>query len=324
MNPKDAIWAEHYRPNTFDDYVFPSEEIKTKVEKWIEQGSFPNMILKGPWGTGKSTFAHILSQLFEIDPMDFMKINGSTENKIETVRERINPFTRKQAKKNGFKLVLIEEGHRLTADAQSALFEIIEHRTHCRFIFTTNYPNKFAGALKSRCPVLDFDDHVDPLDVQERLFAIAVEEGMDPDNEDNIAAIEEHYNMHSPDIRMCINSIQEALDGDVLRGPNAALGFSKSVDDWEVEWQQEDIDMSAIIDMSDTVDDNTFNEFYRVIYENIHMHVEPVHLEYIYPEISEALFKAQSTQSALQPIHLKALIYRIINIVSDDEEDGDE
>lgn len=41
------------RPETIDDYVFVDKDMEAKFREWINKGSFPNLIVSGPPGTGK-------------------------------------------------------------------------------------------------------------------------------------------------------------------------------------------------------------------------------------------------------------------------------
>ena len=47
-------WVEKYRPTTFDQIVL-SESNKIILENILKNNYFPNMLLFGPPGTGKTT-----------------------------------------------------------------------------------------------------------------------------------------------------------------------------------------------------------------------------------------------------------------------------
>jgi DNA polymerase III delta prime subunit len=53
-------WADDYRSNTIDEYVFTNEKQRELITHWIKQGSIPHCLFSGGSGTGKSTLAKLL------------------------------------------------------------------------------------------------------------------------------------------------------------------------------------------------------------------------------------------------------------------------
>jgi len=49
---ENSLWVEKYRPKNLDEYV-GNDDIKKKVQVWLEQGDIPNLLFFGPAGTGK-------------------------------------------------------------------------------------------------------------------------------------------------------------------------------------------------------------------------------------------------------------------------------
>jgi replication factor C small subunit len=71
-----------------------------------------------------------------------------------------------------FKLMVFEDAHSLTKDAQSALRRIMERTSAtCRFMFTTTNPSAIIPAISSRCLPLFFAP-IDSLTMQTHLYAI--------------------------------------------------------------------------------------------------------------------------------------------------------
>ena len=47
------LWVEKYRPKTIDECILP-ENIKDVLNKFVEKGELPNLLLSGPPGIGKT------------------------------------------------------------------------------------------------------------------------------------------------------------------------------------------------------------------------------------------------------------------------------
>ena len=82
------LWVEKYRPSKLVDYV-GNEHLKSKVEGYLEAAEIPHLLLYGKAGTGKTTLAKLIVKSIECD---YMIINASSENNVETVRTIITNF----------------------------------------------------------------------------------------------------------------------------------------------------------------------------------------------------------------------------------------
>ena len=50
----DLVWVEKYRPNKISECILP-DRIKKPFLAFVEQGKFPNLLLSGGAGRGKTT-----------------------------------------------------------------------------------------------------------------------------------------------------------------------------------------------------------------------------------------------------------------------------
>ncbi len=69
------LWVEKYRPKTIDECIL-SENIKDVLNKFVEKGELPNLLLSGPPGIGKTTVAKAMCEQIGAD---YYVINGSDE-----------------------------------------------------------------------------------------------------------------------------------------------------------------------------------------------------------------------------------------------------
>jgi DNA polymerase-3 subunit gamma/tau len=112
-------------------------------------------MLSGPYGTGKTSIARILSNLLtKNSPQDIYEINAAASRGIDDVREiadsvRIRPF-------GPAKVYILDEFHQLTDAAQKALLKVVEEPVQgVYFFFCTTEPSKIVPMLRSRCYLME-------------------------------------------------------------------------------------------------------------------------------------------------------------------------
>jgi replication factor C small subunit len=143
----NSLWVEKYRPNILDNYV-GNESLKEKIKLYIEKGEIPHLLLYGKAGTGKTTLAKLIVKSIDCD---YMIINASDENGVDTIREKIKSFSSSMGFKP-FKILILDEADYLTANGQAALRNVMETFSgHCRFILTCNYVDRIIPPIQSRC-----------------------------------------------------------------------------------------------------------------------------------------------------------------------------
>ena len=199
INKSNTLWVEKYRPSNLDNYI-GNEHLKSKVEIYLESGDLPHLLLYGKAGTGKNTLAKLLVKNISCD---YLYINASDENNVETVRTKVKNF----ASTVGFediKVIILDECDYITPNAQAALRNLMEtFSKHCRFILTCNYVERIIDPIQSRCQSFQI---IPPskTDVAKHLHNILLQENIIDKPEDIKILVESGY----PDIRRVINSAQ--------------------------------------------------------------------------------------------------------------------
>jgi DNA polymerase III delta prime subunit len=195
----NSLWVEAYRPTKLEDYV-GNEHLKSKVEGYLESGDVPHLLLYGRAGTGKTTLAKLIVKSVDCD---YMIINASSENNVETVRNKVTNFASSQGFKK-WKIIILDEFDYMTQNAQAILRNLMETFSgHCRFILTCNYVEKVIDPIQSRCQSFQI---VPPTkkDVAVQISKILTNEEIKFEPKDLVPIIDAGY----PDIRKIINTCQ--------------------------------------------------------------------------------------------------------------------
>ncbi len=200
-----SLWVEKYRPTTLDTYI-GNEHLKSKVSVYLESGDLPHLLLYGKAGTGKTTLAKLLVNNIECD---YMYINASDENSVDTVRNKVRGFASTMGFKD-YKIIILDECDYITPNAQAALRNLMEtFSKHCRFILTCNFVERIIDPIQSRCQSFQV---IPPSkkEVAVHMTNILKEEGISSKVDDIAGLVNAGY----PDIRRVINSCQrQCVDG---------------------------------------------------------------------------------------------------------------
>ena len=196
---KNELWWSKYSPTTLEGYI-GNPTFRSNLEDWIEKGSIPNIILSGTAGTGKTTAAKLITMNIDCDSL---YINASDENGIDTIRDKVKAFA-STASFKPLKIIILDEADYLTANAQSALRNIIEtFSINTRFVFTCNYIERMLDPIQSR---LDHYVLYPPTkaELARKVVEILHKEGIVHD----LVNVKKLVDLTYPDNRQCLIKLQ--------------------------------------------------------------------------------------------------------------------
>ena len=255
---ENTLLVEKYRPSTLEHYV-GNENIKEVIQKYLNQNDIQNFIFYGGAGTGKTTLAKIIVKNLDCD---FLYLNASDENGIDTIREKVKGFA-STASFKGIKVIILDEADFITIQGQAALRNVIETFSRStRFILTCNYIERVIDPIQSRCQVLKI---VPPskLDTAKYTAWVLDQEEISYETDDIKSIVNQYY----PDLRKMLNTIQSStindkllLDKDVLVSSNYMLSVIKELSTSK-NWKN----IRQIIADSGVKD---FEELYRFLFDN--------------------------------------------------------
>lgn len=223
MKERNSLWVEHYRPKTIEEIV-GNDDLKSYLKRSIKNQDIGQLLLHGIQGTGKTTIAKAIVN--QID-CDYIYINASDENNVDTIRNKVKQFVSTIGFKK-WKIVILDEVDAMSIGAQSILRALTEEFSQtARFILTCNYIEKILPALISRCQVFSFKA-LPKTDMAMYVASILEKEGVDYDVKDIVLIIDKYY----PDLRKITNIAQQYSDDGRLQLPNRSeveYGFSEIV-----------------------------------------------------------------------------------------------
>ena len=255
-----GLWVERYRPQDLSTYV-GNEHLKNKVERFLDDGNVPHLLLYGRAGGGKTTLAKIIVNHVECD---YIYINASDERNIDLVRDKLKTF----ASSVGFKpmkVVILDEADYLNVNsAQPALRNLMEtFSAHCRFILTCNYVEKIIDPIQSRCQAYKI---IPPSKKEVAVHAktILEKENISFDLDDLALVVTAGY----PDLRKVINELQRmsingklSVDKDGMIHNEFKLQFLDAIRNGE--------SLGTIRKMVADSNFTEYTELYRLLYDEV-------------------------------------------------------
>ena len=222
FNKKHTLFTEKYRPDTLEGYI-GNEDFKSSLQQWIDTSDIPHLLLTGTAGTGKTTAAKLIVNNINCD---FIYINCSDENGVDTIRDKVKNFV-SSASFKPLKVVIMDEADFLTVNAQAALRNVIEtYSMNARFIFTCNYLERIIDPIQSRTVIFELTPP-SMQDVAFKCVEILDLESVTYTKKDIVRIIKQTY----PDIRKTLNQLQSSIKNGELMESRVVTNFNKTSDE---------------------------------------------------------------------------------------------
>lgn len=154
------------RPKKLEEIV-GQDEIVSQIKKQFDSGRIPNFfILHGNTGSGKTTLARIISLMLQTKDhsgynpedikFDIKEINAADKNGIDDIRLLIETSVYRPFSPSIAKVVIMDEAHQLTTQAQNTLLKLTEDPpSYMYYIFCTTNLTKINSALRRRAYIIN-------------------------------------------------------------------------------------------------------------------------------------------------------------------------
>jgi len=205
-------WTEKYRPKTFKDIIGNGKQ-KKEVEAWVEswkKGEKPQpLLLVGPAGTGKTTFAHVIASEFS----DYIELNASDKRSYDIIMSTVGvsattkSFFTDDNNASNYKLIILDEvdGIHGTDDrgGTRAIGKIIKESIHPIVMTANDFYSKRLTTIKTKTKVVKIGK-VHTNSINALLKRICVKEGINADAE----AVRALAIGSNGDMRSALNTLQ--------------------------------------------------------------------------------------------------------------------
>lgn len=259
FNKKHTLFTEKYRPDTLEGYI-GNEDFKSSLQQWIDTSDIPHLLLTGTAGTGKTTAAKLIVNNINCD---FIYINCSDENGVDTIRDKVKNFV-SSASFKPLKVVIMDEADFLTVNAQAALRNVIEtYSMNARFIFTCNYLERIIDPIQSRTVIFELTPP-SMQDVAFKCVEILDLESVTYTKKDIVRIIKQTY----PDIRKTLNQLQSSIKNGELVESRVVTNFNKTSDEIiELLATKSIKNFNSIRQIVADSNIRDYNELYRVLFD---------------------------------------------------------
>ena len=148
-------FLDTYEPKNLNEFVFSDDKTFNTIQAYADGLTKQNLLLHGPYGTGKSTLGSLLpyAMTTDLQKPDLTTISGIDYKTHAKIGKQLNELVSVSGfNSDGRRYVVIDEVDRLYDEAQDFLAELLlRKKMSSFFILTTNRLTDVDGAIRSRC-----------------------------------------------------------------------------------------------------------------------------------------------------------------------------
>lgn len=146
-----------YRPAAFEDVV-GNAQVVAALDRAVANKTSSAYLLSGPSGTGKTTLARIIAGAYGASGGDVLEVDAASRSGVGDTRE-LAEFSRYRGLTGGGRAIILDEAHRLSAQAWDALLKPIEEPpSHLVWVLCTTEKKKVPRTIQTRCASFDLGD----------------------------------------------------------------------------------------------------------------------------------------------------------------------
>ena len=159
--PSSKPLAERMRPNKLDDLIGQGAALDAVLRQALDEERLPSLVLWGPPGCGKTSFAHCVAARVSASPNSVFRSMSAAKCGISDLREVLSKAA--NASRLGVRTILfVDELHRWSKSQQDALLDDVEKGSVTLVGATTENPSfSINNAVLSRCRVVVFSKVAD-------------------------------------------------------------------------------------------------------------------------------------------------------------------
>ncbi len=162
--------SENYKPYKIDQ-VISHNKLKSFLIPFIENKDFPNLLLYGLPGIGKTCLIDAcLQEIFGTEKYNVISLNASEKRGIISIKDLLLSFLKNNTNFStiDLKIIILDEMDNMTIEGQNLIKTFIDMYKNVRFVLICNYEEKISQSLKIRC----FNYYVEQPTIQEIIEGI--------------------------------------------------------------------------------------------------------------------------------------------------------